>query len=574
MSRVDESKQDRLMCEKWYPWWIAAAASVIFFTSLGGAALWDMDEALYTSCARDMVERDDWVVPWFNGAMFPEKPPLMFWSMIAGFEIFGVNEFGARFFSAVFGVMTAVLTYYLGRRLCNARVGFWAGLATASTIIFTISARAATVDSALTLVTTGAMFFLVLGLPSLGNAKFPLRYAVPMYACVGVAVLGKGPVGMVLPLAAMGLYLIVLDGWRNTLRSAWWMRPFTAIVVIAAVAVPWYAMVSYRTDGEWVRQFLWEYNLRPFKQPILSHGDTSFLSATLAVVVAILYYFYHIPSVLVGFFPWSVFLGPVAFDTVDRIRRRDAWRNSCLLAVCWFGVWFLFWSICKTKLPHYLLPAYPALGLLTGCFIDRWQTQPASVKPWELRNAWFSMMLVGIALMIAVPIAMHILMPGEEILGLLGIVPLIGGWLCWRQASQGRHAQALTAFAVMAVVCLTGMFGWGSLRVDRHQNSRPMIAAIEADSGSNDAPIASYRFFRESMVYYAGHPVAKCNDDGGRAAPEKLREFLAKPRPSYVVTITNQLPDIAKEYAGQYEEIFRQPCFGVYGRELVVLKFK
>jgi hypothetical protein len=53
-----------------------------------------------------------------------------------------------------------------------------------------------------------------------------------------------------------------------------------------------------------------------------------------------------------------------------------------------------------------------------------------------------------------------------------------------------------------------------------------------------------------------------------------LREFLAKPRPSYVVTITNQLPDIAKEYAGQYEEIFRQPCFGVYGRELVVLKFK
>ena len=134
-----------------YQLWIVAAASVIFFTNLGGAALWDMDEALYTTCAREMFQRDDWVVPWFNGQMFPEKPPLMFWTMMAGFELFGVNEFGARFFSAVFGVATALAAFHLGRILFNARVGLWTGLITASTIIFTISARAATVDSALTL---------------------------------------------------------------------------------------------------------------------------------------------------------------------------------------------------------------------------------------------------------------------------------------------------------------------------------------------------------------------------------------------------------------------------------------
>jgi len=95
------------------------------------------------------MQRGDWVVPMFNGHVFPEKPPLMFWTMMAGFQLFGVSELGARFFSAVFGVATVLLTYHLGRKLFNDRVGFGGGLITASSIMFTVSARAATVDAAL-----------------------------------------------------------------------------------------------------------------------------------------------------------------------------------------------------------------------------------------------------------------------------------------------------------------------------------------------------------------------------------------------------------------------------------------
>jgi len=211
-----------------YQFWIVAAAVVIYFTHLGGTALWDMDEALYASCAREMFQRGDWVVPWFNGHMFPEKPVLMFWTMMGGFELFGVNEFGARFFSAVLGIGTALCAFHLGRIVANARVGFWTGLITASTLIFTVSARAATVDSALTFVTTAA--FLLLAIARRGGLRRaqpsrPERASWPllalMYACVGVAVLAKGPVGMVLPLAAMGCYLLWTEGWRNALRSAW-----------------------------------------------------------------------------------------------------------------------------------------------------------------------------------------------------------------------------------------------------------------------------------------------------------------------------------------------------------------
>ncbi len=112
---------------------IVAVATVVCFVGLGATGLWDMDEALYGSCAREMLERGNWVVPWFNGKMFPEKPPLMFWSMIAGYELFGVNEWGARFFSAVFGVGTALATFQLSRILFSPRVGLWAGLISTST---------------------------------------------------------------------------------------------------------------------------------------------------------------------------------------------------------------------------------------------------------------------------------------------------------------------------------------------------------------------------------------------------------------------------------------------------------
>jgi 4-amino-4-deoxy-L-arabinose transferase-like glycosyltransferase len=162
--------------------WILLTAAVIFFTHLGATALWDEDEPWYASCAREMYQRGDWVVPRFNGELFPEKPPLMFWTMIAGFEIFGVNELGARFFSAVFGMATALMAYYLGRLLFTPRVGLWAGLITASTIVFAVSARAATVDAALTCVTTGALLCFVILLRRNKDLGFRVQDSVAQFA--------------------------------------------------------------------------------------------------------------------------------------------------------------------------------------------------------------------------------------------------------------------------------------------------------------------------------------------------------------------------------------------------------
>jgi 4-amino-4-deoxy-L-arabinose transferase-like glycosyltransferase len=647
-----------------YQLWLVAAAGVIFFTNLGAAALFDMDEALYATCAREMLDRGNLVVPWFNGAMFPEKPPLMFWTMMAGFELFGVNELGARFFSAVLAVGTVLVTFHLGRILFSLRVAFWAGLITASTLVFTISARAATVDSALTFFTAMAFLMFVMGWKKGSEARgqrseaadpksnpqspipnpFPLRYAVAAYACIGVAVLGKGPVGMLLPLAAMGLFLLMTNGWRKLFSCAWWMRPVTAAVVIAAVALPWYVAVGVETHGEWLKEFFINFNLRPFKQPIQGHGDTSSLDRFWAGLVSILYYFFQIPAILIGFFPWSVFLGPTAVDVLRRLKNKGVGRlnasghehfcaaredietpdpcTGTTLALCWFGVWFVFWSICKTKLFHYLLPAYPALALLTACFIDRWtelkgsgvfistdrsglareeeKRLPTPLPAWALRNAWVSMIVVGGGIVIGIPFVAAKFLPGEGWLGLLGLIPALGGAWCWRQTSRGLQQQAAIAFAVTSVAFLTAVFGFGALRVDPFQNAKSMMAVIcadevKAEKGSDPfcrngpagaahtgglaafprSPLATYCFFRESTVFYGGKPVTRC-DDGppGRTAQQALAQFFAKnPGRCYVITTDEHAAELekAKAFRGQLKTIHRERRFLANG-EMVVLR--
>ena len=342
---------------------------------------------------------------------------------MGGFEFFGVNEFGARFFSAVMGVCTALIAFHLGRLLFSARVGFWAGLITCSTIVFTVSARAATVDSALTLrhragdaavrdgqegaqgsgsavmsvrarirnpqVRTSSSFIIIL------HHSLSWPYAARMYACIGLAVLAKGPVGMLLPLGR--------DGTLHA-RGQRLAEPLAVGLADAA---------HHRAGGHCGRRPAVVHRGRPrdprgMAADVLRGVQPSPLpaadpdarrrcsSSALAVWSGSSITSTTSPASCSASFPGRCSWARRLVDTVREIRGQKSevrvrsevrgqksetacgfasvahWRDGCLLASCWFGVWFVFWSVCKTKLPHYLLPAYPALALLVACWIDRW----------------------------------------------------------------------------------------------------------------------------------------------------------------------------------------------------------
>ncbi|MEM9410885.1 MAG: phospholipid carrier-dependent glycosyltransferase, partial [Planctomycetota bacterium] len=200
---------------------IITVATTVFFTSLGKARLWDRDEPRNAGCAAEMMERGDFVVPIFNDELRHQKPALLYWLMISAYSIFGVNEFGARFWSALLGVSTSVLTYGIAARLFDRRTALLSGLAICTSIMFCVASRAATPDSPLIFFSTLGIYFYVAGTFSPGipdgfqlknrDHWFPkdYQYVLMMNVAFGLAVLTKGPIGLIVPTAIVGMFLLI-----------------------------------------------------------------------------------------------------------------------------------------------------------------------------------------------------------------------------------------------------------------------------------------------------------------------------------------------------------------------------
>jgi 4-amino-4-deoxy-L-arabinose transferase-like glycosyltransferase len=552
----------------WHVAVILAVSSSVLFTNLGGPRLWDRDEPRNAGCAQEMLQRGDWVVPFFNAELRAHKPVLLYWLMMSAYQVLGVTEFAARFWSAVLGVGTVFLTYGIGRRLFDAHVGLWAALILATSLMFGVAGRAATPDSPLIFFATAALLVYVLAafpgdsadLPHRSQAtqsdlarrtecsEFPLvkppgpgvsnRWvAVAIYGLMGLAVLAKGPVGAVLPTAVIGMFLLIMrlsdvaqgparPAWQRWLvrclrpfapqhffGTCWQMRPLTAIAVILAVAAPWYIWVGWRTDGEFLRVFFGEHNVGRAVQPMEGHSGGPW---------------YYPVAILVGFFPWSVFAAPVIADVTARVRQRTVWWPGYVFSLCWIGVYVGLFSLAGTKLASYVTPCYPALALLTACFVRHWTRGIAA--GWRLwpAGALVTLGLVGLAMAVAVPLAASRFLPGESRLGLLGAIPLLGAVIAGGFQYRRRFPQAAATVAVTAAALSTAMFGWAVLRVDRHQRNHLLLAMI--DDASGNPRVGAFGRLEPTWVFYGGRPIAELTLDPAEAARGN-GPWGPKPRP-------------------------------------------
>lgn len=535
---------------------------VVLFTNLGGARLWDRDEPRNAGCAREMTQRGDWVTPVFNAELRAHKPILLYWLIMSANALFGAGEFAARFWSAALAVGTVSLTYGLGRRLFDARAGFWAAIALTTSLMFDVAGRAATPDSCLIFFSTAALSAYVQAAIPGDGGYFPRRWwqVAWMYGLMGVAVLAKGPVGAVLPTAVIGMFLLIMwlpaaettaerPAWRRGLvaclrtfsprhfvRTCWRMRPLSAIIVILAVAAPWYALVGWRTEGEFLRVFFGEHNLERASRAMEGHRGGP--------------WFYPV-AILVGFFPWSIFAGPVIADVAARLRQPGSWRPGYVFSLCWIGVYVGLFSLAQTKLASYVTPCYPALALLTGSFVSNW-TRGAALggRLWPL-GAIIALGTVAVAITVAIPLASSRFLPGESVLGLLGVGLLAGavaaGWQ-WRR----RPDLAARAIGMTAVGFAVAVFGWAVPRVDRHQQNHALLAAIDRAGGH--PRVGAFGRLEPTWVYYGGRPIdeltldpAEAARDPGRWGPKRrplAGEFFGQGKDRYIITTDRHWPQL------------------------------
>lgn len=327
---------------------LAAVCYVLFFHALGGIGLIGPDEPRYAAVAREMLATGDYITPRLYGAPWFEKPPLMYWLAAIGFKIFGGNDAGARFPSALGAAICVFLIYWCGRRLWDRTTGFLAALVLASSIGFFAFARAASMDMPLTACLTMALVFFLAAFNDSTPRRLHWFYA--FYAALGLGVLAKGPVAVLLPVLSLGGFLLLRGKWDEW--KGW--RP-KGLWITAAVAMPWFVLCAIVNGWQFIQVFLINQNLERFTSTVHGHQRP---------------FYFFVPVLLLLTFPWTFLL-------ISALRRRLG-RNDHIL-LWWAIVPFVFFSFSGSKLPGYILPMVPPIALLLAKELVQPESRPYKV---------------------------------------------------------------------------------------------------------------------------------------------------------------------------------------------------
>jgi hypothetical protein len=409
---------------------------------------------------------------------------------------------------------------------------------------------------------------------------------IAAYAVMGLGVLTKGPIGFLFPMAVIGLFLLneqeraATDSksagarlWRTIepympfsfFQTLWRMRPITAVACILAVAGPWYCWVQIRTDGAFLREFIGIHHMGRFSGAMDNHSGPIY---------------YYVAACLLGMYPWSAFAIPT-FIQVFRECVSPVRSFAMRFVVCWAAVYLVIFSLAGTKLPNYVLPAYPALAIFCGRFFAVWMTDIRRVNPRWLHLGWALMILVGFTITLGFPAMSFLSSEGQTILDRFGLdsgsqqrmawfalagVPLcLFGTLGWFAFGQGKWKLSGVAFALGALGLIGLMTQFVAPQVDRWQGAQRMAESFGQENRmkgfvsvptENDTTIVVLGQFRPSLVFYFGQAIhfSSSNEDAiekSKSSPDSMLITTEKhlqelqdqlPRHSQVIERIGSLP--------------------------------
>ena len=346
----------------------------------------DRDEPRFAEASREMLQRGDYVVPYFNNRYRFDKPPLTYWIQTTSYRVFGDNDFAARLPSAIAASLVAVLLLGWGGRIAGEQVGWYAAVIFTLCLQTLMHAKAAVADMWLVLFVTAAHWagYELLrdrlgGEPAVGRRRWWWLF----YISLGLAFLAKGPIGWapLLTLAATKLFLPDAQLNRRFLF-------FTGIVFALSIVAMWGIPALQRTNGEFFRIGIGRHVVERSVVAMEGHGATSILG-----YIASLPFFFL--TVFISFAPWSLRL---PWLTRRLWRNRDPLDNYLIAGA---AVIFLLFTLVKTKLPHYTLPAFPLLALLLARHLPELPNAERFVRRTAVAFAAFAVLAAAATLFIA-----------------------------------------------------------------------------------------------------------------------------------------------------------------------------
>ena len=333
--------------------------------SLGSLPLTDVDEPVYGQVGKEMAWASwpGWLTPHYGGLPWFDKPPLFYWLTALSMRGLGASEFSARLPSALLAVILVAATYALARRAFPDRpsAGLWAGFALATCVQFFLLARAAVTDMTLAVMLTLALLGLY-AWTTTGRGRW-IALAGMM---TGLGMLTKGPVALVLIGIQALTYLCLTRQAKRLLSPALW----GGFALCLLVGLPWFLVMIHLHGRLFIDGFLEANNVTRYLHA--EHKATS-------------PFWFFLPVLLGGFFPWSLVL-PASLAWAWRQLREDRQEQRPISPALFFGLWitlvFVFFSASQSKLITYVFPLYPAAAVLVGRWLARRETFASDVPLW------------------------------------------------------------------------------------------------------------------------------------------------------------------------------------------------
>jgi 4-amino-4-deoxy-L-arabinose transferase-like glycosyltransferase len=496
----------------WIFFWVTFSA--VWFVTLGQRALIHPDEGRYAELSLAMLQSGDWITPRLNGILYFEKPALQYWAGAISYMIFGVNEFAARFWPALSGLLSVLVVGVTADRLW--KCGHLAALVMGGSLWVIANSHFLTLDC-------GLMFFLTLTLCALlwalddSASESERRYGLSIaWAAMACAMLSKGLVGVLIPGCVLFLYSLLHWQWRLWLRLRW----ASGLAIFAVLAAPWFLLVSYRNPGFATFFFIHEHFTRYLTPAAQRPGPI----------------WYFVPILLAGFLPWTSLL-PRLVKHSWPIRPELGFQPERFLLV-WAAFVFVFFSISHSKLPSYILPMLPALAMLLANTLR--QARPQSLKPHLLLPV-----AVGAMLLLGYPLADYL--PWQDLsapqvktfaafLAAGGAVYLVGAALSWKYLKANNTLLAILALSAASLIA-TSIAMCGHDAFGRLKSSKDLAEQVQAYIHPGTQIFTIRNAYDQTLPFYLRRSVTQVdyqnefkfgqNAEPGKAIPT-LDEFITR----------------------------------------------
>lgn len=488
--------------------------ALLYLPGTGDIPLMDRDEPRFAHATMEMMQRDTWLIPYFNGEYRFDKPPLTYWWMRLHYLLLGFNEFAARLHSIVAVWLVAIVVFRTGKRLFSPTAGWWAAVGWLTCLQALIHGRLCVADMPMVLcvtLTMAALLELLTGRET-SDRRFPAAWW-QLWLSIGAGFLAKGPIALLVPVLAVLLWRFAF--WR---KPAPWRRLgmgwglLMALGIVAAWGIP----ALMQTHG-----LFWKVGMG---EHVVKRGTQAFNGR---VVLP----FYYFATAFLSLLPWIAFL-PLVWKHL-----RASWNAQTTLLLGWFTAPYLIFLAYATQLPHYVMPGFPGFFLLLGTTLA---AAPARRGISWGRFGWIYvalMTLVGLAALgvawagpwVTVDSLRWAITAGASLLLALVILGI---------AVERGSRVAMGLAVVLAAACLVP-FG-KALRAEH-----PVIRlAPELAQVSGDKDLLAWGFTEPSLVFYSDRQWTLLSK------MERVKERLTKGRAGAVVMLKREwtLSDRIKQW--------------------------